>query len=353
MKVLSLFSGVGGFDYGLENAGMQTVFQCEIDKHCTKILERHWPDVPRWQDVRTLTGDHVLSKAEQVDVVAWGSPCQDLSIAGKRAGLAGANSNLFYEGIRIIKEMRQASGGRYPSISIWENVMGALNSNKGADFGRVIDEMAEAGALVIEWRCLDAKYFGVPQRRKRVFVVAVFDPAIARDCRDPILPISKSVCWHSKTSKEEQGDSAKRTSSGINSNRAIIESKFVGPLAASDHRFPQQQQVRENKCVVESLLLDSFRVNDVRVYQSPVQTLRKNMGNGGNNVPQLFQPKMAVRRLTPVECERLMGWPDNWTEGQTDGHRYKQCGNGVASPVAEWVGEQIMNIRASDEPTEQ
>ena len=109
MNLLSLFSGVGGFDYGLENAGMKTVFQCEIDKHCTKILMRHWPDVPRWQDIQTLTGKYVLEKAQVVDVVAWGSPCQDLSLAGKRAGLTGDQSNLFHEGIRIIKEMRQES----------------------------------------------------------------------------------------------------------------------------------------------------------------------------------------------------------------------------------------------------
>jgi DNA (cytosine-5)-methyltransferase 1 len=103
MKVLSLFSGVGGFDLGLENAGMETVFQCEWDKHATKILERHWPDVPRWTDVSTLTGAYVLRHAPVIDVVAWGSPCQDLSVAGKRAGLSGERSGLFHEGIRIIK----------------------------------------------------------------------------------------------------------------------------------------------------------------------------------------------------------------------------------------------------------
>ena len=113
MKVLSLFSGVGGFDLGLERAGMETVFQCEWDKHATKILERYWPHVPRWDDVSTLTGEHILRHAPVIDVVAWGSPCQDLSVAGKRAGLGGARSGLFHEGVRIIKELRELTNGKY------------------------------------------------------------------------------------------------------------------------------------------------------------------------------------------------------------------------------------------------
>ena len=87
MKVLSLFSGVGGFDLGLEQAGMETVFQCEYDKQCLTVLEKHWPQVPRWTDVTTLTGKHILEHAPVIDVIAWGSPCQDLSVAGKRGGL--------------------------------------------------------------------------------------------------------------------------------------------------------------------------------------------------------------------------------------------------------------------------
>jgi DNA (cytosine-5)-methyltransferase 1 len=145
--------------------------------------DKHWPAVPKWDDVSTLTGKHILAGAPVIDVVAWGSPCQDLSVAGKRAGLEGGRSNLFHEGIRIIKELRKETNGQYPRISIWENVVGALNSNRGADFGVILDEMAEAGALVIEWTVLDAQYFGVPQRRRRVFVIAIFDPAIAKMSR--------------------------------------------------------------------------------------------------------------------------------------------------------------------------
>jgi DNA (cytosine-5)-methyltransferase 1 len=550
MKVLSLFSGVGGFDLGLERAGMQTVFQCEWDKHATKILERHWPDVPRWDDVSTLTGKHILQHAPVIDIVAWGSPCQDLSVAGKRAGLDGSRSGLFHEGIRIIKELQEETNGKYPRISLWENVYGALSSNKGADFGVILDEMAEAGALVQEWRVLDAQYFGVPQRRRRVFLVSVFDTATAARCPDPLLPLCEGVQWHPATSHTTRQTVAGETSASFGSgsyggwtatdtaitlsqrdhkgsmtmvvgNRtAILGSDIVGPLAASDWKFPQQQQVHENKIVLQPYVkskrpqsatddetwvadqpnptLNAFDQGDTRtttiivgslqardhkganhegardgklITEPVLLTMREGKPGGGkgpllstdkslslstSNEQLLFTPAaipiqdgrdiekhqnglgiaeegapsytidqtgaqavayglqgnmigrqdhngpqgagishpddpmfsltstdrhavaftteqtpkynedvaltltkgspsgggqpqavattMAVRRLTPLECERLMGWPDNWTAGQSDTHRYKQCGNGVASPVAQWIAQQLLQL---------
>lgn len=153
MKVLSLFSGVGGFDMGLEAAGMQTVFQCEWDKHCRSVLDRHWANVPKWSDISTLTGKHILDHAPDIDVVAWGSPCQDLSKAGKQAGLSGGRSGLFYEGIRIIKELREETNGKYPRFSIWENVAGAINSNKGADFGQSLMRWQKQGRWSLNGNC--------------------------------------------------------------------------------------------------------------------------------------------------------------------------------------------------------
>lgn len=424
MKVLSLFSGVGGFDLGLERGGMQTVFQCEWDKHATRILERHWPDVPRWDDISTLTGKHILQHAPVIDIVAWGSPCQDLSVAGKRAGLDGSRSGLFHEGIRIIKELQEETNGKYPRISLWENVYGALSSNKGADFGVILDEMAEAGALVQEWRVLDAQYFGVPQRRRRVFLVSIFDSATAARCPNPLLPVSQSVRRDTETSGTPRQEPAGTTPEGVASRGhrmrgfgdytdddtasaikardhkdatdLIVDSPILidraafnqgtnaqynthisddpitpslvarGPhaVAVTDERTyrnitgallgrdsfgPNHEGARDGKLILEPTLLDGTRVNDVRVYEPPVQTLKERMGTGGNNVPMIaFNPTppsfMAVRRLTPIECERLMGWPDNWTEGQADTHRYKQCGNGVASPVATWIAQHLQQL---------
>jgi DNA (cytosine-5)-methyltransferase 1 len=404
LNVLSMFSGVGGFDIGLENAGMKTVFQCEIDKHCRKVLDRHWPDVPKWDDIQTLTGKYVLEKAGAVDVVAWGSPCQDLSVAGKRAGLAGESSGLFHEGIRIIKEMREESNGQYPRISIWENVMGSLSSNGGADFGRVIDEMAEAGALVIEWRCLDARFFNVAQRRRRVFVLAVFDSSVSDNCPDPILPVTSGVSWHPKTSRaaregianETHGSSVETNTRPIYLDRAAcqqgINAQFdtyisdapqiptltaQGPGAVATERtiiafshtqgldaqpsekhWPTLRTEGQGHAVYqEPLVYDGYNQNlsETGIHQS----LRIGRDSSDFIAQSLEENKveevsgeLAIRRLTPLECERLMGWPDNWTEGQTDGHRYRQCGNGIASPVAEWIGEQVIKIWEPHESVE-
>ena len=552
MKVLSLFSGVGGFDLGLEAAGMETVYQCEWDKHANTILNKHWPDVPKWDDVSTLTGKHILAGVPVIDVVAWGSPCQDLSVAGKRAGLEGGRSNLFHEGIRIIKELRKETNGQYPRISIWENVVGALNSNRGADFGIILNQMAEAGALVIEWAVLDAQYFGVPQRRRRVFVIAIFDPVLAQRCPETLLPVSESLPGHLTKGKPARKSFATKTATSIGAdgqwaagtskdgdflttsvtskwskgsggpsgseyyNMVVEDPSVVGALAARDYKGVGNQYVAENKLVTEPMLIDGTRVDDVRIYSEPVQTLKQRMGTGGNNVPIIgfshtqgldaqpsetawptlrkegsghavaipidtrnalrdpdkydaqnrqglgigadgdpmatltpahinavaygiqgnmigrqdhngpagkghteegdpmftltgtdihavaydeyndtigathhalragtkqstgvlidnevvgtlrsggdggvpssrgehlvTEPTMAVRRLTPLECERLMGWPDDHTRYKADGteqadtHRYKQCGNGVASPVAQWIAKHLLKI---------
>jgi len=365
-KVLSLFSGVGGFDLGLERAGMETVFQCEWDKHAIKILERHWPKVPRWTDISTLTGAYVLDHAPTIDIVAWGSPCQDLSAAGKRVGLSGKRSGLFHEGVRIIKEIREITNGKYPKLSIWENVYGALSSNKGADFNQVLYEMAEAGALEQEWRVLDAQYFGVPQRRRRVFLVSVFDPTVAKRCPDPLFPFPEGVSGHIEKGSESiknpsdslggsptEGSCTDKTTIGSNEDsKTSVEydeyNSIIGPLAASDWKFPQQQQVYEGKIVL-------YKQKDTRsavsVLGTTAHTLTSRMdssedgyGRGTPIVAEMQNNNPVVRKLTPIECERLMGWPDDWTCGQADIHRYTQCGNGVASPVATWIAQILIPL---------
>jgi len=182
----SLFSGAGGFDIGLERAGMQCKFQVEWDSYCQQVLQYHWSDVPKWTDVQEVNG----ADLPPVDVIAWGSPCQDLSNQGNRAGLDGNKSSMFFEGIRIIKEMREATNETYPTVSIWENVAGAITSNNGDDFQTVLWEMAQAGCHHIEWRVLDAQWFGIPQRRRRIFVIAIWDSAITNAGGQQILSVS-------------------------------------------------------------------------------------------------------------------------------------------------------------------
>jgi DNA (cytosine-5)-methyltransferase 1 len=148
----SLFAGVGGFDMGMEQAGYEPVFQVEWDKNCLKVLHHHWPTVPKWGDVCDVNG----ADLPPCDVLIFGSPCQDLSVAGKRAGLQdGEKSSMFFEAVRIIKEMRDATSNVYPRATIWENVPGALSSNRGADFATVLASLADIGANLQEYAVLD------------------------------------------------------------------------------------------------------------------------------------------------------------------------------------------------------
>lgn len=155
----SLFSGIGGFDLGFEQAGMQCAWQVEIDTAARSVLAKHWPGVPRYEDVRDVRRDN----ATAVDLICGGFPCQDVSVAGKREGLAGERSGLWFEFHRIVDELR-------PKWVVVENVPGLLSSNRGADFAVIVRGLVECG-YGVTWRILDAQYFGVAQRRRRVFIV--------------------------------------------------------------------------------------------------------------------------------------------------------------------------------------
>ncbi len=282
-------------DMGLEQAGMTTVFQCEIDPRCQQVLRRHWPDVPKWDDVSTLTGKHILEQTGGVDVVAWGSPCQDLSVAGKRAGLAGGRSGLFHEGMRIIHELQEESNGLLPRVSIWENVVGAMSSNGGADFETVLTEMVESGSHLVEWAILDAQNFGVPQRRRRIFLVSCFDSAIAERSPNPLLPVAKGSGGNSAKGKSKKPSATGTFEVGfgdggeelpfVKSRRAQSETDaetwIDGSVAPTLNGFDNLGDTRATV-----LIVDGTRVNDVRVYDDEVTpTLKSRMGTGGNNVP--------------------------------------------------------------------
>lgn len=208
----SLFSGVGGFDLGCDAAGWDCQWQVEWDQKARSVLARHWPDVPRYEDVRDVNG-HTLTP---VDVITYGFPCQDLSVAGKRAGLEGDRSGLFFEATRIISEMRKATGGTYPRVAVAENVLGLLNADRGAAMGRCLDELAAIGALAVEWRVLDAQWFGVPQRRRRVFLVACFDPRATS--RGQVFPEPESVRGN-PAAGDETGQAVAGTLGGGSGNR--------------------------------------------------------------------------------------------------------------------------------------
>lgn len=422
----SLFAGVGGFDIGFDAAGWDCKFQVEWDKHCQTVLKKHWPSVPKYEDVRDVNGANLTP----VDLISFGSPCQDLSVAGKRSGLDGERSGLYFEGIRIIKEMRDATNGQYPKWAIWENVPGALTSNKGDDFAEVIDQMANIGALAIEWHILDAQWFGVPQRRRRIFVIACWDPTAIERSGGKILSVPEDSKGNIKQSRKKGKRNSRAVKDGAGETIWYGQSghnKWTEggvTLAASDYKRPERNFVLEpfvkakraqNVNDFESwkdnsvaptlnafdntgdsratvLIVDGTRVNDMRIYDDGiVPTLKHRMGTGGGQVPLVAEtgaipiqgtiigrsdtagpqgkgfgdiddpsytldtismhgvctPDLVLRRLTPLECERLMGFPDNHTAVDytgkkiADTNRYKMCGNAIASPVAEWIGKEL------------
>lgn len=205
----SLFDGSGGFPLGGLLCGITPVWASEIEPFPIRVTTKRLPFMKHYGDVSRMDG----GKIEPVDVITFGSPCQDMSIAGKRAGLDGSRSNLFYEAMRIVKEMRCATDGKYPRYIVWENVPGAFSSNKGADFQSVLEKIcsvkgyeihtprperwANAGEIVADdfslaWRVFDAQYWGVPQRRKRIYLVADF----AGGSAGKILFESEGVCGY-------------------------------------------------------------------------------------------------------------------------------------------------------------
>jgi DNA-cytosine methyltransferase len=193
MRFVSLFAGVGGFDLGFERAGHTCVGQVEIDQKCQQVLAKHWPDVPKHDDVVTakdwaddcgITGN--------VDLVCGGFPCQDVSVAGKRAGLAGQRTGLFWDALSFATHVK----ARWIML---ENVPGLLSSNEGRDFGVVVTALADAGYHHVEWKVLDSQFFGVPQRRRRVFIVA----SVAGPGRSAVFVESEGRCWDSSQVRAE------------------------------------------------------------------------------------------------------------------------------------------------------
>jgi DNA (cytosine-5)-methyltransferase 1 len=183
-----LFAGYGGFGLGFARAGIRTVWRVEIDRDCQRVLRHHHPDDLLLSDVREC-GAHNLPP---VDVISFGSPCQDFSVAGKRAGIGGERSGLIHEALRIVRELS-------PALAVWENVPGVLSSDSGRDFLAILRAFRECGARDIAWRILDSQYLGVPQRRRRVFLVADFGGERA----GPVLFESPCGCGHPPPGREK------------------------------------------------------------------------------------------------------------------------------------------------------
>jgi len=308
MKVGSLFSGVGGLDLGFERQGFSISWACDKERSCRKVLAKHFPSATIYEDVRTIDP----LKASPVDVVIGGFPCQDLSTGGQRKGLAGERSGLFYEFIRIVRDMPTR-----PSFVVVENVPGMLTSSNGRDFGIVLNEMVKQWSpKSIAWRTLDSRFFGVPQRRERVFVVADLRGERAAEVLD--------------LKTDMRGDARARTQTGKNSVSTLnsLFDEYVEHYPQPIRKSRKAQSNKDFETWVDTQYSNTLNLFDV----------------GQRSSVLVLENPNVVRYLTPLEWERLQGFPDGWTNGLSDRARYCQMGNAVTVNVAEWVAKRIKTI---------
>jgi len=411
VRYLSLFSGIEAASVAWQSLGWLPVAFAEIEPFPCAVLAHHYPDVPNLGDV-TKIAPVDIAPLGRIDVVVGGSPCQDLSVAGQRKGLAGERSSLFHEQIRIFHAARHFCGARW---LIWENVPGAFSSNGGADFSFVVGAMAgcklplpgkgwggEGVALgehgLVEWSVLDAQWFGLAQRRKRVF--AVLDAGNWPN-RPPVLLERDSM----------RGDTAPRRTSGKGTAATLASGAYqvgredipdtgmclnAGGMGRQDAESEILIPVMAFQChggsvgemgtlratdsvqsgVPFTLAIHGSQAPDVLArnqgQENAVYTLASRGRPGGHNLEYrsdgtanaLLTPngnragigvgaiahQSTVRRLTPRECERLQGFPDDYTriawrgkpaEQCPDSPRYRALGNSMAVPVMRWIGQQI------------
>jgi DNA (cytosine-5)-methyltransferase 1 len=414
LSYVELFAGAGGLSLGLDRAGWHCVGHAEVNKDARAVLRYRWPDTPLYGDVSTLDG----TQWRGVTLLSGGSPCQDLSVAGKRAGLKGSRSVLFLEQVRLWNESAAP-------LMLWENVDGALSSGEGKDFARVLSTIlglavavprarrrgqrvgwASAGVVDgdngvrVAWRVIDLQYFGVPQRRRRVFIVA---SRSARVCPAQVLLELDSDEWgRAKGSESRETDSrAAGNGSGERNARPLDAAQSVAfsttasvPYVHADV-MPTLPHLPGLNCpgaqmlgviqphvtfdargngrgdVVNTLAGDhSDRITDYTPLVVPTLTVGAHAAapglNGqdaqrhaevlslamyGNGNPGRGPLPFHPRRLMPIETERLMSWPDGWTargvdeQGReyalSDTARYRLVGNGVASVVSCWIGLRL------------
>lgn len=344
INAVSLFAGVGGIDLALHNAGIPTVAAAEIDNAARGVLAHRFPNTTLHTDVTKVEPDDLLTAGfvPRDGILTGGFPCQDLSVAGARAGLAGARSGLFWHIIRLAEALQ-------PRWILLENVPGLLSSNGGRDMGTVIGALVECG-YGIAWRVLDAQHFGVPQRRRRVVIVG---------CLGDDGSTSSSVLAFTESGRRDPaprrtpGQEVAGTLGGGSGNRGWAPDTdrmtFVPFVKAKRAQTIDDDETWTVARV--SPTLNAFDVGDTRA-----TTLAAHRQTAFGQPPAILnpaeQPPLNVRRLTPTECERLQGFPDGWTAqrldpkkgviDQADAPRYKQMGNAVAVPVFEWVAKRIV-----------
>jgi len=356
MRYLSVCSGIEAATVAWHGLGWQPVAYSEIEKFPSQVLSHHYPNTPNMGDMTNYKEWNLGT----INLLVGGTPCQSFSVAGLRRGLEDPRGNLALVYCGILDKFR-------PKWFVWENVPGVLSSNGGRDFGSFLGAVAQLG-YGFAYRVLDAQYFGVPQRRKRVFVVGCFGDWVSAS---KVLFESESLSRNPAPSREARKVTPTLSASGTGVSRVGFncEDEWFVPVSTVYENHPTDSRIKE-------------------VGISP--TVRSRWGTGGNNVPlvqsieaysiredakantfsatplevtpalQALRPSvqshhaqtfiaqsLAVRRLSPLECERLQGFPDGYTdikEKTADAPRYKALGNSMAVPVMKWIGERINGL---------
>ena len=345
MKWMSLFSGIGGFDLALTQLGHEIVGACEIDSYARRIYKRHFPRVRIYEDATKIDP----AKLPYIDGVCAGFPCQAFSIAGGRLGFEESRGTLFFEIARIAKQKR-------PRFLLLENVEGLLSHANGKTFAEILATLDEIG-YDAEWQVLNSKYF-VPQNRPRIFIIAYL-----RGTPPPkVFPYRER---YGLLDKPRQGKS--QGGEGLRCEVSTIDSRY-GALRNSGETYlvePTIQMVQKhdrdtNRVYHPDGIARSLRANSggmgskTGLYAVMNPGLHKKSQNGrtvkedgeemftltAQDKHGVFDGK-KVRRLTPMECERLQGFPDKWTEGLSDTQRYKCLGNAVTVPVIEFILKEL------------
>lgn len=420
----SLFDGAGTVPFAAKQCGIKPLWSSEIEPFPLEVTKKRLPEVKHLGDITKINGAEI----DPVDIIAFGSPCQDLSIAGKRAGLDGERSGLFMEAVRIIKEMRRKTDGKYPTYAVWENVPGAFSSNKGEDFRVVLEELckikgsdavvprpekrggkwSDAGLIVgdgysVAWRVLDAQFWGVPQRRRRIFLVVDFGGGRAGEIlfkrdglsrnfaqsRESWKGIAKSLAFGADAKVwDARGNGCgdiDPTVTGDHNNRVTDYTAFCVRERCGCEGGGKGCLVQVNKSGTIACNNDQCLVVGVNCYnQSLTGTKAMTIcahGTDPHKIPCIaygFYPQrkaesincsedkscclvngtnpgfqngvlicdnaiLEIRRLTPTECARLQGMPDWWCDDvpHKDAPEYKMWGNGMALPNVLYVLEGI------------
>lgn len=346
INLLDLFSGIGGFHLGLERAGFRVnSYNSEIDKYAIDVYKHNFKNSTYVGSVTDVQG----SELPRIDAITFGSPCQDFSLAGNRKGMAGERSSLILEAIRLIQECR-------PRFFIWENVKGTFSSNSGEDFAAILQAFANIGGYRLEWQLLNTKWF-LPQNRERVYLVG-YTPTKSQG---QIFPIGQSSTKINELQGQQTNTLTARYA-GESQGSYIIEGELYAQIAAQRGRSyrGQPQSLEINKEGVSNTLTsvykDNYVVGTLRTHNDG-KGFRKVVGTDCPTIPAraredgsgqpIIGNEQTIRRLTPIECERLQGFPDNWTQRGVNGpisdsQRYKMCGNAVTVDVVEAVAKQII-----------